>query len=151
MRTQNEYHEERDHDLWHTYQQVCNSEQPATDLEAVRRSVQKEAPRFYVSEERATRVMGWMMKGDSRVARMLPKHRAMFEEIYRRTMALRSQLPGRPLSEIVSRVVRRPAPEFYLTPMSGYMILRQIRRRRYRERMAQLKVFVKKQPENLQD
>ena len=45
----------------------------------------------------------------------------------------------------------RPAPEYYLTPKSGYMILRQMRRRRRSEKMKQLLVHVKRLQNNLED
>lgn len=151
MRTQNEYHEERDKDLWHTYQQVCEQQQHSTDMEAVRRSVQHEAPRFYVSDERAARVLSWIAGGDARMERMVPKRREMFHEIYRRTMALRAQEPDCALVELVRRVVCGRAPEYYLTPQSGYMILRQMRRRRRIERMRQLQIHVKRLQNNLED
>jgi hypothetical protein len=151
MRTQNEFHEERDKDLWHTYLQVCENEMYSNGMDAVRRSVQHEAPRFYVSDERAVRVLSWMMNGDERMERMMPKRREMFHEIYRRTMALRAQHPGSSLTELVRRVVCRPAPEYYLTPKSGYMILRQMRRRRRSEKMKQLLVHVKRLQNNLED
>lgn len=151
MRTQNEYHEERDRDLWHTYQQVCEQQQHSTDMEAVRRSVQHEAPRFYVSDERAARVLSWIAGGDARMERMVPKRREMFYEIYRRTMALRAQEPDCALVELVRRVVCGRAPEYYLTPQSGYMILRQMRRRRRIERMRQLQIHVKRLQNNLAD
>ena len=151
MRTQNEYHEERDKDLWHTYQEVCADEGYTNDIDAVRQTVAHAAPRFYVSDERAARVLSWIMKGDKRMERMVPKRREMFLEIYRRTVALRAQHPDLTLIDLARRVVGSSAPEYYLTPQSGYMILRQIRRRRRREKMQQLQVHVKRLQNNLVD
>ena len=106
---------------------------------------------FYVSDERAARVLSWIAGGDARMERMVPKRREMFYEIYRRTMALRAQEPDCALVELVRRVVCGRAPEYYLTPQSGYMILRQMRRRRRIERMRQLQIHVKRLQNNLED
>lgn len=139
MRTQNEYNEERDQDLWRTYLEVRQSLEQLSEEDAVQRVVSSAAPRFYVSDERAARVVSWIDGGNDRVQRMLPLRREMFDEIYRRTKSLREKHPDWCLRDLVRHVVNRPAPQFYLTPGSGYMILRRIKRRRRRERMEQLK------------
>lgn len=142
MRTQNEYNEERDQDLWRTYLDVRQSIGLLSEEDAVRRTVTSAARRFYVSDERAARVVSWIDGGNDRVQRMLPLRREMFDEIYRRTKSLREKHPDWCLRDLVRHVVNRPAPQFYLTPGSGYMILRRIKRRRRRERMEQLKKHI---------
>ncbi len=139
MRTQNEYNEERDQDLWRTYLDVRQSIGLLSEEDAVRRTVTSAARRFYVSDERAARVVSWMESNSERVEQMLPQRREMFDEIYRRTQLLRAEHPDWCLRDLVRHVVNRPAPQFYLTPGSGYMILRRIRRRRRHEMMETLR------------
>ncbi|MBR5688432.1 MAG: hypothetical protein IKX36_10845 [Prevotella sp.] len=141
MRTENELNEERDQDLWRTYLEVSRSLELLSEEDAVRRTVTSAAPRFYVSDERAARVVSWLENDNERVERMLPQRREMFDEIYRRTQLLRTEHPDWCLRDLVRHVVSRPAPQFYLTPGSGYMILRRIKRRRRRERMQVLQRF----------
>ena len=143
MRTENEYNEERDQDLWRTYLEVRQSLELLSEEDAVQRVVSSVAPRFYVSDERAARVVSWIDGGNDRVQRMLPLRLEMFDEIYRRTKSLREEHPDWCLRDLVRHVVNRPAPQFYLTPGSGYMILRRIKRRRRREKMQILQKFRK--------
>lgn len=139
MRTQNEYNEERDQDLWRTYLNVRQSIGTLSEEDVVRRTVTSSARRFYVSDERAARVVSLMESNSERVEQMLPQRREMFDEIYRRTQLLRAEHPDWCLRDLVRHVVNRPAPHFYLTPGSGYMILRRIKRRRRHETIETLR------------
>ena len=73
------------------------------------------ASRFWVSEERAAIVIAAMEAGKP-LTRMRRNKREMFEEIFRRYLALRDLHPDKSLFELVSIVVHQPAPKFYLTP-----------------------------------
>lgn len=48
-------------------------------------------------------------------SRMRPNKREMFEEIFRRFLALREEQPGKSVFELVSIIVHQPAPKFYFT------------------------------------
>ena len=73
------------------------------------------AKRFWVSEERAAVEVSRMLVGKP-FSRMRANKREMFQEIFRRYLALRESCPGKSLIELVSIVVHQPAPKFYLTP-----------------------------------
>lgn len=73
------------------------------------------ASRFWVSEERAAIVISAMAAGKP-MPRMRSSKREMFEEIYRRYVALRERHPDRSVYELVTTIVNQPAPKFYLTP-----------------------------------
>lgn len=73
------------------------------------------ASRFWVSEERAAVEVSRMLVGKP-FSRMRANKREMFEEIYRRFLLLREKQPDKSVYELVSKVVRQPAPKFYLTP-----------------------------------
>lgn len=90
------------------------------------------AQRFYVSEERAAIVLSKMLQGQS-IAHMQLQKRRMFEEIYRRFLALMQRRPYLRYQEAVTIVVNQPAPEFYLTIGSAIVILHRIRKRRREE------------------
>ncbi len=72
------------------------------------------ASRFWVSEERAAIVISAMLAGKP-LPKMRDNKREMFDEIYRRFLALRQQQPDKSVYELVSAVVHQPAPKFYLT------------------------------------
>lgn len=72
------------------------------------------AARFWVSEERAAVEIARMLAGKP-FARMRPNKREMFQEIFRRYLALRDARPDLSLMEHVSIIVHQPAPKFYLT------------------------------------
>ena len=72
------------------------------------------ARRFWVSEERAAVEVSRMLIGKP-FSRMRPNKREMFEEIFRRFLALREEQPGKSVFELVSIIVHQPAPKFYFT------------------------------------
>lgn len=75
------------------------------------------ARRFYISEERAYRLLTAYRRGKvSPVA--MPNRVEMIREIDRRVTALMTQHPKTALKDAVFEVVNSPAPSFYLTPGS---------------------------------
>ncbi len=72
------------------------------------------ARRFWVSEERAA-VEGARMLVGKPFSRMRHNKREMFEEIFRRYIAIRDLYTDKSLFELVSIIVHQPAPKFYLT------------------------------------
>ena len=73
------------------------------------------APRFWVSEARATRIIGLMLKGENVLSGMHSKKQEMYREIYKRVRSILDRNPGMPLGDVVFEVVNSPAPESYLT------------------------------------
>lgn len=73
------------------------------------------AKRFWVSEERAAVEISRMLVGKP-FSRMRDNKREMFQEIFRRFLALRELHPKKSIFELATIVVNQPAPKFYLTP-----------------------------------
>lgn len=73
------------------------------------------APRFWVSEARAVRVINSMLKGENPTEDMYPEKREMYLEIYRRVLKMRKENPEMPIGDIVFTVVNNPAPKSYIS------------------------------------
>lgn len=87
---------------------------------------QSPAPRFWVSEERATTIVALMLAGKT-VPRMRDNKREMFREICRRVKQMRESRPDHTLPQLVRAVIMQPAPRFYLTPRTIGLMLSRIR------------------------
>lgn len=127
-----EYRSERDRDLLNAYRrQIAQSSGPIQLREVMYQVVNSPSSRFWVSPERAMRVISSMDHGN-RLNGMIRNKRIMFREIYRRVHQLRTRPHYRqlPLSEVVQIVVEQPAPSFYMTPQSAIVIMHHIRKRR---------------------
>lgn len=94
--------------------------------------------RFWVSEERAAIVISSMMKGN-RLLDMRPTKREMFKEIYRRAMLLKKEQPALSVYDIAFKVVRQPAPRFYITPGYAKSIIFYAKKEWYEERKRKLR------------
>lgn len=84
-------------------------------VDVAARLVMSPSSRFWVSEERAAAVVGGMLSGRDVLVGMRPPKRAMYEEIFRRFMALRCREPWRGIYELMHDVVMSPAPCFYMS------------------------------------
>lgn len=73
------------------------------------------APRFWVSEARAIRVINAMLKGQDPTPDMYPEKREMYQEIFRRVLLMKRQNPEMSTPDIVFTVVNNPAPKSYLS------------------------------------
>lgn len=74
------------------------------------------APRFWVSEARALRIISFLAKGNLEVLEsMLPLKREMYIEIWRRVERLRALCPDKSMGDLVFEVVNNPAPRSYLS------------------------------------
>ena len=89
--------------------------------------------RFWVSEERALIVVLQIMKGDTLLG-MGKNKRDMFFEIYRRATIMKQKYPTLSLTKIMFKVVRQPAPKFYLTEGSIKVIISKIKSKWYERR-----------------
>ena len=72
------------------------------------------APRFWVSEARATRVVAMMMKGENPLEGMRKEKREMYLEIFRRVNEMKDKRRGDSLGDLVFEVVNSEAPKSYL-------------------------------------
>ena len=100
--------------------------------------VEMPSKRFWVSEERAAIVVADMICGCG-LDNMRPQKREMFSEIYRRTLVMMSENPNLSLTAAVAKIVRQPAPKFYLTPDSARTIFYRIKDKWYLKEMQRLR------------
>lgn len=133
-----EYEEERNHDLMRVYHElICASDFISLPY-IYKEVVNMPSTRFWVSEERAAIVISSMMKGD-KLLYMRPTKREMFKEIYRRAMQLKREQPALSVYDIAFKVVRQPAPKFYITPGYAKSIIFYAKKEWYEERKRKLR------------
>ena len=123
-----EFMRERNRDLLRVYKEQALA---MTFIDAdilMERIVKCPAKRFWVSEERARKVVARLMRGETMDGMKVTSKR-MYAEIFRRTKSLMKE--GMRMSEAITAVVYQPAPEFYLTPQSAAVILSHIRTKKY--------------------
>lgn len=106
---------ERNDDLMRAYREQLALANYIIMPEIFEKVAESPAKRFWVSEERAAVEVSRMLVGKP-FSRMRQNKREMFEEIFRRYIALRDLHPDKSLFVLVSDIVRQPAPKFYLTP-----------------------------------
>lgn len=95
--------------------------------EVAEKVVNTPCSRFWVSEERATKVCAALMQGKPVLLPMRPTKREMFQEIYDRVMALKKKRPDETLFNLVLHVVNEPAPKFYMHPRCAMDIIYKIK------------------------
>jgi len=115
---------QRNNDLMRAYREQLALANCIIMPEIFEKVAESPARRFWVSEERAAVEVARMLVGKP-FSRMRQNKREMFEEIFRRYLALRDLHPDKSLFELVSKVVHQPSPKFYLTPRTvGELIYR---------------------------
>lgn len=133
------YTEERNKDLIRAYREHAFSCIRINLPLLMQRIVDSPSKRFWVSERRAAIVVSGMMKGvyPKNISKMKLE---MYEEIYRRVLAMQKQYPNRSLSELTAAVVGQKAPKFYLTPGSAHVIIHKILKSCRRKRQEKLQL-----------
>ena len=122
-----EYRDERNADLLCVFREcVMNSPADESMEEVYQRMVNSKSTRFWVSEEQASKVVSYMMKGN-KIDYMSDNKRKMFEEIYIRVMKMREENPNIRLFRLVEIIVSQEAPCFYMTSGSAKVIISQIK------------------------
>ena len=122
-----EYRDERNADLLCVFREcVMNSPADESMDEVYQRIVNSKSKRFWVSEEQASKVVSYMMKGN-KIDYMSNNKRKMFEEIYIRVMKMREENPNIRLFRLVEIIVSQEAPCFYMTSGSAKVIISQIK------------------------
>lgn len=133
---QMEYTEERSRDLLRVYHEHIAKCGRVVMPEVCKAIVEMPSRRFWVSETRAVIVISAMIKGDmQKLNKMRPLKREMFEEIYRRVMLLKQELPNTPLFDLCLMVIEQPAPKFYITPGSAMIYICKIKKKWREERL----------------
>lgn len=122
MKNRHDYTEERDADLLRAYKDEIRTLAVIDFSDACQAAACRPSRRFWISEERATKVVAAMLRGRRRVSQK-PMRQAMYDEICRRVAAMQAASPDVPLADLVCRVVHSPAPSFYLTRGSARVII----------------------------
>lgn len=120
-----EFQRERDNDLYRAYREVQNTHKAQSMHQIVKKVVSMPSKRFWVSPERATCVVTAILKNKP-LPRMMPTRKEMFIEITNRVRQLIEQYPKTPVMHLVEKVIYKPAPHFYLTPKTAYVLLYKI-------------------------
>lgn len=130
-----EYRDERNADLLRVFKECILSALPTDGMcQIYRKMVSQKSKRFWVSEEQASKVVSYMMKGGD-ISYMSDNKQKMFAEIYHRVSKLQDQYPEARLYLLVEEVVSSEAPCFYMTPESAKVIISQIKKRCYEQRL----------------
>ncbi|MDE6026805.1 MAG: hypothetical protein K2G23_01880 [Muribaculaceae bacterium] len=112
----------RDQELWLAYRRAIASTGVVSSDILYELTASSPASRFWVSERRASEVMGAMIRGIS-ISFMSPTRQEMYRELFRRFIDYRAQNPQSSIYEATFNAVNSPAPKFYLTPKSVKVIL----------------------------
>lgn len=109
-----DYEEERARDLWEVYR-ISLAMAKYIRLNEVYADISEwPARRFYVSEERAYRVVKMMLRGKG-LHGMHPLKQAMFRDICNRVVGLHKRHPEKSIRTLCRKVVLQSAPRFYLS------------------------------------
>lgn len=116
--------EERTADLMRAYDDYISSCACIRMPEVYETIANSPAPRFYVSDSRASVVVSAMLTNRSRhYRRMRPLKREMFQEICRRVIVMQRKQPEKSILECCRDIVTQPAPKFYITPNTAKCII----------------------------
>ena len=110
-----EFASERSESLLKNFRASLAVQSQISAQKAFREAVDAPAPRFWVSEARAMRIVSMMMKGIDILDSMHPEKQRMYKEIFRRVMRIKENSPEIPLGDIVFQVINDPAPCSYIT------------------------------------
>lgn len=110
-----EYASQRSELLLRNFRESIARQSRISAAKAFREVAEMPAPRFWVTEARATRIVRMMIKDMEVVEGMKPEKRQMYLEIYRRVREKLQANPSLPLGDAVFEVVNSPAPKTYLT------------------------------------
>lgn len=134
-----EYSQERSDDLMRAYYEYLASCDYIRMPEVYNAIVNMPSARFWVSDKRAEVVVSAIMRGESVLQGMWSLKREMYEEIYRRVIALREKKPYLSTAKLCAIVVCEPAPKFYLTPGTAKIIVCKARKKWIRRKLAKFR------------
>lgn len=140
-RTSFEYRDDRGRNLLEVFNHLFNTTINARVEEVLSRAVNHPSRRFWVSEERALRVVRAMERGTIPPCFNALK-REMYGEIHRRVRRLSAIHPDWPLKRLVWVVVNQEAPRFYLSVSSAHAIVVEEKKRCRIETMRRLSRFL---------
>lgn len=129
-----EYEQERNKNLLQVYHKLISQTKFIKTSELYHNMSIHPSERFWVSEERTAIVIAKIAKGDN-LTYMKKNKREMFFELYKRVNLMRKEHPQMPFNKIVFRVIRQPAPRFYLTEESIKVIMSKIKTKWYKKKL----------------
>lgn len=133
-----EYSEDRERDLLKVYFDYIQSCGEIRVADVCRHIVNAPAPRFYVSEPRATVVISQLLRGED-ISRMHHTKQEMYLEIYSRFLVAREKNPHLSITQIITDIVEQPAPKFYLAPESARVMIYKAKKKWFAERRKKLR------------
>lgn len=116
------------------FRRVIAGQSKITIAKAFRDTADAPAPRFWVSEARASAIMGKMLGGEGCLEGMNEEKKEMYRELYRRFSKIRRQSPEMSIAEIVFEVVNESAPKSYLSWHRVRSIINKEKRNRRNEK-----------------
>lgn len=132
--------EERTADLLRAYDDYISSCAYIRMPEVYKTIANSPAPRFYVSESRASVVVSAMLTNRKQhYIRMRKLKREMFEEIKKRVVDMQRRNPALSVLDCCRVIVTQPAPKFYITPNTAKCIICKNREEWKRKKLRYLK------------
>lgn len=119
-----EFSSQRSEFLLRNFRESLARQSKISIAKAFQDAVSAPAPRFWVSEARATRIISMLLKGDDPTEGMYLEKRKMYMEIFSRVKDIKEMNPEIPVGDIVFDVVNSTAPSSYVTPARAYHILK---------------------------
>ncbi|MGN1228513.1 MAG: hypothetical protein ACI4T5_02505 [Prevotella sp.] len=108
-----ELEQERFDDLMRVFHSCLAVSQHVNNNQLLEQAIKQPSSRFWVTEERATIVIGAMLRGKS-IEHMCINKQLMYQEIYRRVVSLLDKSKDLPVSHAVAQVITQKAPCFYM-------------------------------------
>lgn len=99
--------------------------------------VDSPAPRFYVSEPRATVVITKLLQGGD-ISKMHKTKQEMYREIYSRYIEEKKKHPTLSVAHVVGIVIEQQAPKFYLAPESARVMILKAKKKWFAEKRKRL-------------
>lgn len=119
-----EFSSERSELLLKNFRESLARQSKITFQKAFKDAADAPAPRFWVSEARAVKVLRFLDKGrDDILEGMRGKKREMYLEIFRRVRQMRSRDPQITFGDAVFLVVNDTAPQSYITWQSAAKLI----------------------------
>ena len=123
LHSTSEFNSQRSECLLRNFRQSLAVQSRISMARAFRDAAEAPAPRFWVSEARATHIITQILKGVDLLEGMMPQKRKMYEEILRRVKETMDVSPSTPVGDIVFNIVNSPAPSSYMTPDRAYRLI----------------------------
>lgn len=123
-----EFASQRSEQLLRNFRESIARQSVISARKAFQEAVDAPAPRFWVSEARATRIMAMLLKGENPTEGMHSSKRQMYMEIFKRVKQQMGLYPEKSLGDIVFDVVNNEAPCSYLTWQTAGKLVYEIKK-----------------------